>query len=239
MTTADPIATAPFLRSPTTPARGRLVVLTGRGEHPDVYERFATRIAFDGYAVLAVRADDPAELVAAGTWLDERSAGPAVLVGADAGAARAVRAVLGGAVRVDGVVLAGVLTDAAVSVSDDEDEVAARTACPVHGARLRDGVVLVAGQLTRPEAEDVVTRAELAALPVAVLAFHGTDDRVSPVDAALDVLVPAVGRTPGGVRVVEGGRHDVLNDVTHRTVAAAVVEYVERLRTPEAGIRTI
>ena len=27
-----------------------------------------------------------------------------------------------------------------------------------------------------------------------------------------------------------GGRHDALNDLTHRTVAAAVVQFLERLR---------
>jgi hypothetical protein len=31
-------------------------------------------------------------------------------------------------------------------------------------------------------------------------------------------------------RGITGGRHDVLNDVTHRTVAATIVLFLERLR---------
>jgi hypothetical protein len=29
---------------------------------------------------------------------------------------------------------------------------------------------------------------------------------------------------------IAGGRHDVLNDVTHRTVAATIILFLERLR---------
>ncbi|MGD6652180.1 hypothetical protein VWW24_22790, partial [Xanthomonas citri pv. citri] len=36
------------------------------------------------------------------------------------------------------------------------------------------------------------------------------------------------------VVIVSGGRHDILNDVTHRSVAAEIVQFLERLRTPGA-----
>jgi hypothetical protein len=32
------------------------------------------------------------------------------------------------------------------------------------------------------------------------------------------------------VTVIVGGRHDVLNDLSHRTVAATIVLFLERLR---------
>lgn len=54
------------------------------------------------------------------------------------------------------------------------------------------------------------------------------DDTVSPVDKALGAYA--------GVRTVlfNGGRHDVLNDALHRTAAATVVLFLERLRlSPE------
>jgi hypothetical protein len=37
-------------------------------------------------------------------------------------------------------------------------------------------------------------------------------------------------RYPGRLVTIAGGRHDVLNDVTHRTVAATIVLFLERLR---------
>jgi pimeloyl-ACP methyl ester carboxylesterase len=56
-----------------------------------------------------------------------------------------------------------------------------------------------------------------------VLGLHGEDDVISPL-AEAGVLYP------GTLVTIAGGRHDVLNDVTHRTVAATVVLFLERLR---------
>jgi hypothetical protein len=42
------------------------------------------------------------------------------------------------------------------------------------------------------------------------------------------------GLMPRGTVVVVPGRHDVLNDQTHRTVAAAVVLFLERIRQEAA-----
>ena len=44
--------------APGTTARGTLVLLTGRGEHPGAYDRFGKRIAFDGYRVHVVDTAD-------------------------------------------------------------------------------------------------------------------------------------------------------------------------------------
>ncbi|WP_322751271.1 MULTISPECIES: hypothetical protein [unclassified Frankia] len=40
--------------SPAVAPRGTVILIAGRGEHPGVYERFGTRIAFDGYRVRAL-----------------------------------------------------------------------------------------------------------------------------------------------------------------------------------------
>lgn len=67
-------------------------------------------------------------------------------------------------------------------------------------------------------------------MTVPVLALHGTDDTVSPLEAAREAYAGS------DVRLVtfNGGRHDVLNDALHRTAAATVVLFLERLRlSPE------
>jgi alpha-beta hydrolase superfamily lysophospholipase len=60
-----------------------------------------------------------------------------------------------------------------------------------------------------------------------VLGVHGSDDSISPVEAARAWYTAA----PRAELVcIAGGRHDVLNDQTHRTVAASIVLFLERLR---------
>jgi pimeloyl-ACP methyl ester carboxylesterase len=64
-------------------------------------------------------------------------------------------------------------------------------------------------------------------VPVPTLAIHGEDDAISPLDGALTFY-----RSIPGVEIVTiaGGKHDVLNDVTHRTVAASIVLFLERVK---------
>ena len=90
--------------------RGTLIVLTGRGESPAVYERFGRRLASDAYRVrvietrledlVATRAEVEAQL--------EGAVAPHVLVGSDTGAALAAQ--LARALEVDAVVVAGSAT---------------------------------------------------------------------------------------------------------------------------------
>jgi len=58
-----------------------------------------------------------------------------------------------------------------------------------------------------------------------VLVLHGTADVVTPVE---DAIGPYAGRAR--IRLVEGGRHDILNDLSHRSVAATIVLFLESLR---------
>lgn len=208
-------------------ARGTLIVLAGRGEHGGVYERFGRRLAFDAYRVRALgdASADPSVLDEAAKLLaDESLPGPKVLVGSDTGALYAVQLAAERAGDVDALILAGLPTSP-WSTDSWEAEAEARTACPTHQGRLtndpdfRRGALASVPELPAP-------RLDLVSVPV--LALHGEDDVVSPLDQALSAYGDA--RTV----VFHGGRHDVLNDALHRTAAATVVLFLERLRlSPE------
>jgi alpha-beta hydrolase superfamily lysophospholipase len=113
-----------------------------------------------------------------------------------------------------------------VAAGSWDDELDARTTCPTHRGRLA-GAALRRGALAEPVPAGWLAAADLSRVPVPVLALHGVDDPVSAVDAAR-------GRYAGAPRTelvtVRGARHDVLNDQTHRSVAATIVLFLERLR---------
>jgi pimeloyl-ACP methyl ester carboxylesterase len=211
-------------------ARGTLIVLAGRGEHGGVYERFGRRLAFDAYRVRALGdpSTDPSALDRAAKLLaDESLPGPKVLVGSDTGARYAARLAAEQGAAVDALILTGLPTTAWTSGSW-EDEVRARTACPTHQGRLTHDPGFRRGALDEnPGLPDL--RLDLVGVPV--LALHGGDDTVSPVEQALAAYA---GHPHVRTVTFNGGRHDVINDALHRTVAATVVLFLERLRlSPE------
>jgi alpha-beta hydrolase superfamily lysophospholipase len=231
--------------------RGTVVVLPGRGEHAGVYERFGRRLASDAYAVHALDAapegsqetqqarqtQDPVsaahELVT--TLVSEsESTTPLVLVGSDTGALLAL--LLADAVPVDGLILAALPDpDEPVITTEEPDsdwdwELAARTTCPTHRARLADDEAFVRGALAEPIPAPLarsLDEATLKAIDMPVLVLHGGADPVASVGHALRVA-EALPRAE--IAVVGSAPHDVLNDATHRTVAAHVVQWLERLR---------
>ncbi len=207
-------------------ARGTLIVLPGRGEHGGVYERFGRRLAFDAYRVRALGdpSADPSVLDEAAKLLaDESLPGPKVLVGSDTGARYALQVAAEHPAGVDALILVGLPTGPWTAGSW-EDELAARTACPTHQGRLTDDPAFRRGAI---EAAVDLPEPRLDQVQVPVLALHGKDDPVSPLDQALSVY-----EGHPNVRTVTfaGGRHDVLNDALHRTAAATVVLFLERLR---------
>ena len=212
--------------------RGILVVIPGRGEQPAHYERFGRRIAADGYRVHAVAepTTDPALTVSqvSGQLADPGTAGPRVLAGSDTGALFAARLAGTGQVPgLDALVLAGLPTPAAgPDPGSWEQELDVRTACPAHRARL-SAPGLRRGALYGPVPDGWAERADLGAVPQPVLGLHGADDPVSPLPA---VRARYAAATAAELVSISGGRHDVLNDVTHRTVAATIVLFLERLR---------
>ena len=216
--------------------RGTVVLLPGRGEPASAYVRLGERLAADGYRVLAVGSDvDPDGLRRA--IRADPGPRPVVLIGADTGAATALAlsrtAVTDGiaAVVLAGLPVPGGTGDARTATASGrtwDEELDARTACPVHRRRLSEDRDVVRGALWSVPVGPLSTGAP----SVPVLALHGELDVISPPAAVGAVL----GRA-SGVRlvVVAGGRHDVLNDVHHRSVAAEIVQFLERLRlSPDA-----
>jgi alpha-beta hydrolase superfamily lysophospholipase len=236
-------------------SRGTLILFPGRGERPEVYERFGRRIASDGYRVHVVNdpaanaalAESQAAQVASAAARGPR---PVVLVGSDTGALFAAGLVASGRLAdANALILAGLpAADArpgpagreaggpggagldavalGVIAGSWEAELEARTACPAHQGRLA-GPILRRGALYDPVPDGWAERADLAALRQPVLGIHGTDDPVSPLPAARARYAAA---QRAELVSITGGRHDALNDITHRTVAATIVLFLERLR---------
>lgn len=206
--------------------RGTLVVLPGRGETDASYQRFGKRISADAYKVRLVAVDlddlDAARVQVEKVLADESLPQPKVLVGADTGATLA--ALLAGEVEADAVVLAGLALPGADGPASWEEQVDARTACPVHRKVLDADVLLDRSAHERPLPWSSV---ELADPGKPVLVVHGAADRITP---AADAVAPYAGAPGARVWLVEGGRHDVLNDVAHRSVAATIVLFLESLK---------
>jgi hypothetical protein len=205
--------------------RGTLIVLPGRGETAAAYQRFGRRLSADAFRVRLVDVDladlDAAQVEVEKLLADESLPAPKVLVGADSGATLAARLV--GGIDADAAVVAGLALAESAGVSDWDAEVAARTACPVH-RQVIDEAGVDRGRLNDPLPWDSV---EPAATDKPVLVLHGTADPITPTSAVLDLYR---GAANARVRLVEGGRHDVLNDLAHRSVAATVVLFLESLR---------
>ncbi|RYB94700.1 alpha/beta hydrolase [Nocardioides oleivorans] len=206
--------------------RGTLVVLPGRGETDAAYARFGKRLSADAYKVRVVPVDlddltgtrERVEKLLA----DESLPSPKVLVGADSGATLA--ATLVGEVAADAAVIAGVALPGSTADGTWDDQVEARTACPVHRSVLDGDVLLDREALDRPLPWASV---ELSAPDKPVLVVHGTADRITP---AADAIASYVSAPGARVWLVEGGRHDILNDVSHRSVAATIVLFLESLK---------
>lgn len=215
-------------------ARGTLIVIPGRGEQPGLYERFGRRLGSDAYRVRVV-ADPTAEEALARTQISEQLAdpgapGPRVLVGSDAGALYAVALAASGQLRgIDALVLAGLPTAAeagAAAGGSFDEELESRTSCPAHRARL-SAPGLRRGALYEAIPAGWLEQADLARVTQPVLGIHGSDDTLSPLARARVRYAAA----PSAELVsIVGGKHDALNDQTHRTVAATVVLFLERLR---------
>lgn len=203
-------------------ARGTVVVLTGRGETAATYQRFGRRLAADAYRVRVVETDlddlATTRKKVQALLTDTSLPTPHVLAGSDTGASYATR-LAADLPDVDGVVLAGIAAPQGTSVTGWVDELDARTACPTHRRALTEDEDFTRGALTRPVPADW----EVTAPSVPTLVLHGDSDPVTP----LALLEPLRGLR---FRTVTGGRHDVLNDVSHRSVAATVVLFLESLK---------
>jgi len=213
--------------------RGTVLVVAGRGETPASYGRFGARLAADAYRVrvLPLAPSRLAESLTDAVVGIPDLVRPLVLAGADAGAA-AVGALVakpspGAAWWPDAVVLAGLPGYDAQHAGGWDDELDARTQCPVHRGVLTGDASLQRGALaeTVPAALLDAAYGSTAEQPHLLL-VGDADPLASRADLArLAKSLPAV-----GLCVVRGAHHDVLNDLQHRSVAAQVVAFLEALR---------
>ncbi|MCU1440922.1 MAG: alpha/beta hydrolase family protein [Rhodoglobus sp.] len=215
--------------------RGTIIVLAGRGESPAVYSRFGRRLSADAYRVRAVR--DVTESVAFSAQLvrslvAESEVGPVVLVGSDAGAVLALRIASDRRSGVAAVVTAGLPRGTGI-IADEYAQLDVRTACPVHRQVLANPELADPRALAR-DLPDGLTLPRPGDITVPLLALHGSADVVATTAEALSYYdeVPRA-----RVAIVDQGLHDILNDVTHRSVAASIVLFLEELRN--GGVPTI
>lgn len=219
---------APAVWAPPTGVRvrGVIALLAGADEAPRVYERFGRRLSTDGYTVAVF---ETTQADAAATWLGQQEHAPRVLAGSDRGAAAALTEAARGA-SVDGVVVAATPVGGADDASAAPEQ---RSACPLHLGVLAEPAARAAASASPDSSTPIVLpeRADLAAIAVPVLAIHGGADPIAPLAAVRDVLAAVP-----DIELVEtvDGLHDALNDQSHRSVAATIILWLERLRA--AGV---
>ncbi|GIF69182.1 hypothetical protein Ais01nite_72170 [Asanoa ishikariensis] len=222
-----------FTAPPGLRTRGTVVVVAGRGETPDSYARFGARLAADAYRVRVLPAPDldPADLPAFVASLSAAidgiadRVGPLVLVGADTGAVAVGAAVA--ALQPDGVVLAGLPGYDTHRVLGWDEELDARTHCPVHRGVLTGDTAVRPGGLATPVPAGLLDAAYGSTAEPPHLLLVGDADPLAD-RAALGRLAKALPSVR--LSVVRGAHHDVLNDLSHRSVAAHVVTFLEALR---------
>lgn len=199
--------------------RGTVVVVPGRGESPLTYARFGRRLAADAYHVRILTATD--EHLPA---LDDVTR-PLVLVGADTGAARV--AALPGEAGADAVVLAGLPGHDRRHDGDWEEELDVRSHCPVHRGVLSDDTAVTRGALSSAVPAELLDAAYGSGSPVPHLLLVGEADGIADRDALTGL---AKSLPSARLATVRGAHHDVLNDTSHRSVAAEVVSFLEAVR---------
>ncbi|MCU1690669.1 MAG: hypothetical protein JWN20_2597, partial [Jatrophihabitantaceae bacterium] len=157
---------------------------------------------------------------------------PKVLVGSDSGAAYVAARVSAGELAPAGVVLVGLPTTPSAADRDElrdwDAELLERTSCPAHRARLTADTGMRRGAI----GDDAVPQAWLdavvpSALGVPVLGLHGAADRISPL---ADVRAIYAQAPQARLVSIVGGKHDALNDKTHRVAAATTMLFLESLK---------
>ncbi|GAB3270741.1 alpha/beta hydrolase [Kineosporia babensis] len=201
--------------------RGTLILLPGRGETAASYARFGRRISADAWKVRLVPVDlndlEHARTQIEKLLADSTLPGPKVLIGSDSGATFAAH--LADEVPADAVILAGsALPSSSVPESWDQ-ELDARSACPVHRSLLTEDPSFQRGALAQQ-----LPWSSIRPPAKPFLALHGAEDTLTPPEEITDQL------PRDQVRLVRDGHHDVLNDASHRAVAATVILFLESLR---------
>ncbi len=207
--------------------RGTVFVIAGRGETPDVYDRFGRRLSADAYRVVAIAAtpvsSEQTKIEIARLVRESAAVGPRVLIGTDLGTQVALEIAAEHELGLAGLIVTGAATTDQIHPDSWDAEIAARTSCPTHrsvlGRALRGSLFA--------DACDAQSNGSPPQVRVPTLAIHGAADQISPPEHALAYYATA---GIGEVLLVSDGRHDILNDLSHRSVAARIVLFLEQLR---------
>ncbi|GAA2607120.1 alpha/beta fold hydrolase [Paractinoplanes durhamensis] len=238
-----------YYRHWSTPdPRAALVFLHGFGEHTGLYHRYAAELGAHGIDLWALdeighgltegsrghfgSLDDLVQNARVLASLAREHGIPLVVGGHSLGSLVAVLTALEEDFR--GVVVSGAplsplawLTEAAGETLDLDPE--ALSSDPFYLDQLEtDPLAFTSGDIVEllaaafPPAWERLD-AELPGLRVPLLAVHGQDDQVAPLDGVRRWQE----RLPGlRVEVIDGAGHDVLNEVAHRRVADTVAAFV-------------
>ncbi|MBM7784741.1 alpha/beta hydrolase [Tenggerimyces flavus] len=210
--------------------RGTVVVIPGRGESPASYRRFGARLAADAYEVRVVaRPEGDLDAFAATLGDTTASARPLVVVGSDLGAIVASVLVRRQVLAADALVLAALPRAAGAESLSWDDELATRSFCPTYRQVLTDDPTVERGALAADVPAALLDEALAPDNELPHLILTGSSDPIGAAD--LPAFVHALPRVQHVI--VNGAHHDVLNDLQHRSVAAAVVTFLERLRQPD------
>ncbi len=127
-----------------------------------------------------------------------------------------------------GVVLAGLPGHERRHQGEWEAELDARSHCPVHRGLLTDDTAVTRGALSTAVPADLLDAAYGAASPVPHLLLIGESDPLADRDAVAGLAksLPAA-----RLATVRDAHHDVLNDTSHRSVAAEIITFLESLRS--------
>ncbi|HEY4568087.1 MAG TPA: alpha/beta hydrolase [Kribbella sp.] len=207
--------------------RGTVFVITGRGETPEVYERFGQRLSADAYRVVAISArsvsSDETKIEIARLVRDSEDVGPRVLIGADLGAGTALEVAAEHDLDLAGLIVAGAATKDQIHLDSWDAEIAASTSCPTH----RSVLARTARGSLSSDLNARNSRSPDPRVGVPTLALHGAADTISSPGNALAYYAAA---GIAEVLMVADGRHDILNDVSHRSIAARIVLFLEQVR---------
>jgi 2-polyprenyl-6-methoxyphenol hydroxylase-like FAD-dependent oxidoreductase len=221
--------------------RGTVLVVPGRGETTDTYQRFGRRIAGEAYTVRVLPQPPSADSTNAAlrqladaldSALPDELNRPLILVGTDAGAATLSALIAEESPDAswwpDAVVLAGLPGYGTHDLEGDwESELNVRTHCPTHRGVLTEDSDVSRGTLSAALADNLLDLTYGSTVDVPHLLLIGDSDPLADRDA----LAGAAKSLPAArLSVVHSAHHDVLNDLQHRSVAAEIVTFLEMVR---------
>jgi alpha-beta hydrolase superfamily lysophospholipase len=250
-------------RWPAGDARRLVVLVHGYGEHVGRYEHVAQALVARGATVVGPdhvgHGSSPGERALVDDFervVDDlravvhhaRGDLPVVMVGHSMGGLIATRYAQRHGEELAGLVLSGPAVGlapvlegwlAAPEIPSDPIDVATLSRDPRVGEDYAADPLVYHGAWKRPTLEAFVAAdgriaADRAFGTLPLLYIHGADDQLVPVDLARPVIERLAG-PDSELHVLEGARHEVLNELEREETVALVASFAERVTAPPAG----